>query len=122
MADHATLAVNAAARVDGITLDYGVLSLVEVDRVLGQFHNEGPAVDKIAETIFSFGAYVGEVMVRSAGGVWVTVTDDHPLAGGWPLVQLPDSGLSNPLGKAFKRVENGAGDSIPYFYDVFARG
>jgi hypothetical protein len=33
-----------------------------------------------------------------------------------------DSGdLVNPIGKAFKRVEYGLGENIPYFYDVFAK-
>jgi hypothetical protein len=122
MADHAAVAVAAASEVAGIELDYGVPSLVLVDGILARFHDEGLGPEQVGETVFSLGAYIGEVMIRSAGGSWVTVGADHPLGGGWPLVELPGDTLVNPLGKAFKRVENGEGDSIPYFYEVFVHG
>jgi hypothetical protein len=123
MADHAASAVAATLKVDGIELDYGVSSLTEVDRILGGFHDEGLGAEQIGETIFSFGAYIGEVIVRSAGGSWITVEPGHPMwsANSWPLVKLGQANVTNPMGKAFNRVENGAIDSIPYFYDVFTR-
>ena len=36
----------------------------------------------------------------------------------WPVVALPDGSLVNPIGKAFKRVENGPADSLPYVHSV----
>lgn len=73
--------------------------------------------------MFGFGAYVGEVMIRSAGGSWVTVAPDHPLGAGWqPLVELLGGTLANPLGKAFKRLMNGDTDSIQFFYRTFVAG
>jgi hypothetical protein len=64
MPQHAASAVNAARHVDGIHLDYSVPSLDEVERILGGFHDDHLASTAVAETIFVFGAYVGEVIVR----------------------------------------------------------
>jgi hypothetical protein len=118
MADHGNQAVQAARRVDDVTLDYSVSSLTAVDRILGGFHDEHLSERQIGETIFAFGAYVGEVIVRAVDATWVTVPDDHPLGRGWPMVELAGGALVNPIGKAFKRVGNGASDSIPYFYSA----
>jgi len=123
MAQHADEAVLAAHRVDDRTLDFTVESLTWIEETLGAFHNDGTSSDQIAETLFSFGAYVGEVMVRNnPGGRWVDPPADvAPLAGGWPLVQLQNGQLVNPIGKAFKRVDLGDTESIPYFYSVFTK-
>jgi hypothetical protein len=123
MARHADEAVQGAFRVDHKTLDFTVGSLTWIDETLGAFHNDGTHSDQIAETLFSFGAYVGEVMVRNnPGGRWVDPPDDvAPLAGGWPLVQLQNGQLVNPIGKAFKRVDLGDGENVPYFYSVFTK-
>ena len=67
------------------------------------------------------GAYIGEVIVRSAGASWVTLPDDHPLGGSWPVVRSDDR-LVNPIAKAFKRVQLGAGESIPYVYNALVAG
>jgi hypothetical protein len=122
MADHATVAVQAASSVEGILLDFDVASLSAVDGILGRFHDERLNRDQVGETVFSLGAYIGEVIVRSAGGSWTTVADDHPLGSRWPLVDLPSGRLLNPIGKAFKRLENGEVDSIPYFYSALVEG
>jgi hypothetical protein len=42
------------------------------------------------------------------------------MGGGWPIVQLPGPDhFCNPIGKVFKRVDNGAVDSVVAFYDIF---
>lgn len=117
MARHADIAVRAADRVDGKTLDFSVESLTWIDTSLGEF----PPSNQVAETVFSFGAYVGEVMVRNNPGArWVESPAAGPMAAGWPLVELPGSVLVNPIAKAFKRVDLGEGENIPYFYSVFS--
>ncbi len=72
----------------------------------------------IGETLFRFGAYVGEVMNRAAGSHWVTLPKAHPLAPTWPLVER-HGGLANPIGATFNRVAYGPPESIPYFYEIF---
>lgn len=120
MPDHAELAVAAARNVDAIELDYSVTSLEAVDRILARFHDQRLTPDQIGETVFAVGAYVGEVIVRTAKGRWVDPLEPHPLGGGWPMIELPSGTVVNPVGKAFRRVEN-EGDSIRYFYEVLVR-
>lgn len=122
-AAHAQLAVDAARNVDRIELDYSPQSLAEVDRILGKFHAQKLRADQIGETVFTFGCYVGEVLVRHLGGSWVM-----PERGFWArlglgnsnmmVVQMPNGIVWNPIGKAFKLLENGKEDSVSYFYDV----
>lgn len=116
MAQHAGDMVESVRRVDGVLLDYSVASLELVDRLLGRFYEAGDDPGRMSETIFVFGSYIGEVIVRQADGSWVTVAEDHPMGGGWPLVELGQGELVNPIGKAFKRVRNGSEDSITHFY------
>jgi hypothetical protein len=35
------------------------------------------------------------------------------------VVRRADGQLTNPIGKVFKRIDNGEGDCLPYFYGVF---
>ena len=122
-AAHAQLAVDAARNVDHVQLDYSPQSLVEVDRILGKFHTEGLRADQIGETVFSFGCYVGEVIVRHLGGAW-SMPDQGFLSrlgfgrSNMMVVQMPNGVVWNPIGKAFKRLEHGEGDSVSYLYDV----
>jgi hypothetical protein len=118
MADHAAVAAGAALRVDHIDLDFTANSLAAVDGTLGRFHDEGLTPSQIGETLFSFGAYIGEVIVREQGARWVDLPREHLLGNDWPMVDMPDERFWNPIGKAFKRVENGDQDSVVYFYAV----
>jgi hypothetical protein len=120
---HAAIAVNAARKVSRVELDYSVQSLKELDRVLDGFHRDRADVEAIAETLFTFGCYVGEVFVRNAQGRWVDV-EETPMKNmeQFPIViELPGGSLCNPIGRVFKRVENGLEDSLPYFYEVFGK-
>jgi hypothetical protein len=112
--------VATAARVDGVTLDYTPDSLTAVDGMLERFRSERMSSEAIAETLFGFGCYVGEVMARHAGGRWRDADGREVDLFGFPmLVELPGGEVCNPIGKAFKRVENGTVDSLRYFYQVF---
>ena len=123
MPDHAGTIVAKVMEVDGVDLDYSVQSLVAVDAVLGRFHDGGDDPDRIFETMVRFGAYIGEVMNRTTGSRWVVLPGSHPLnrGGWWPMIQHARR-FANPIGKVRKRVALGAGESIPYFYDVMTSG
>lgn len=112
-------AVDAERNISGVELDYSPASLVRVDEVLDSFRE--PGSDAVAETIFVFGCYVGEVFVRHADYEWV---DNSPETARYtfPLTVYRAAAKThaNPIGKAFKRVDNGAVDSVAYFYQVFA--
>jgi hypothetical protein len=122
-AKHAQWAVEAACSIDHIKLDYSPQSLAEVDRIVGGFHAEGLRVDQIAETVFSLGCYVGEVLVRNHGGVWKMPADTampEQLKAHCNLMVVvwPDGSIWNPIGKTFKLLENGMCDSAAYWYRV----
>ena len=112
-----------AQRVSGVSLDYSVESLAAVDALIEGFRAQGVTEERFAETLFGFGCYVGEVMVRHAGGSWTSSTGtaleayaSYPL-----LVSLPPENLSNPIGKVFKAFRNGQADSVVTFYDAMTR-
>ncbi|SMQ67690.1 hypothetical protein SAMN06295943_1225 [Agreia sp. VKM Ac-1783] len=110
--------VAVARSVSGIDLDYSVDSLEQVDSLIAGFRAQGVTEERFAETLFGFGCYVGEVMVRHAGGVWTTSAGTALEAyASFPLlVSLPPQNLSNPIGKVFKAFRNGEADSITHFY------
>lgn len=111
-------AVEAALKVSGINLDYSPASLHHVDAILDGFRK--PGSDVMAETIFVFGCYLGEVMVRNAGYVWVDTPTDLARHLGALTVHHPDTDShANPISKAFKRVDYGEPDNLTYFYRVF---
>jgi hypothetical protein len=113
--------VAAAAEISGVKLDYSVASLEEVDRIIEGLRQDGCTSDQVGETLFGFGCYLGEVLVRQAGGQWRNAADTSMADfAGFPLVvQLGDDSFCNPIGKTFKRLENGEEDNLPYFYRVF---
>jgi hypothetical protein len=113
--------VVATADISGVDLDYSVVSLKAVDEIVEELRKEGCTSDQIAETLFGFGCYVGEVFVRQAGGKWRKAAETSMAKfAGFPLVvELEDESICNPIGKVFKRLENGEEDSLPYFYQVF---
>ncbi len=120
---HAEAMVALAARIDNETLDFSVESLRWVDATLFEFHRDGVQVNDIAETLFGFGAYIGEVFVQNnPGAQWVNAPESGPFAGAWPLISMGPDHLVNPIGKAFKRVQYGLGEDLLYFYDFSAKG
>ncbi|SUA02982.1 Uncharacterised protein [Mycolicibacterium fortuitum] len=118
-AELAQRAVDAAFNVDGIELDYSPSSLERVDVILEGFRE--PGSDAVAETVFVFGCYIGEVLVRNAGYEWVdTPTELARNLGPLTVRRTATTTHASPIWKAFKRVDNGDTDSVTYFYQVFA--
>ena len=118
----ADVIVPAALEISGATLDFTPGSLAEVDRIVEQMRSDGVPLEQIAETLFSFGCYVGEVLVRHAGARWRKAADT-PMAAwsGSPIVlQLGPRNFCNPIDKVFKRFANGTEDDLSHFYSVFA--
>jgi hypothetical protein len=115
--------VRSAAEISGATLDYSVESLKLVDDIIEGFRQDGCKSDQIGETLFAFGCYVGEIFVRQAGGKWVTTAGTSmERMSGFPLaVETGKDSATNPIGKVFKRLENGEGDDLPYYYQVFSK-
>jgi hypothetical protein len=110
----------ATLRISGVELDYSRESLTRVDAVIEDLRSGGPPAEQIAETLFGFGCYVGEVMVRRGGGRWdaPTGTDEEAFAGYPLIVRFPAGGWANPIHKVFRRYREGEEHQLLYFYDV----
>lgn len=99
----------------GHDLPFTLASARDVDAFLGEIRHQEGGSDYLAELVFKFGAYLGELLVRHAGGRWVEPPTE---IGGWPGIELPDGTFADPIGKAFKRVDNGSEDAVQSFVDV----
>ena len=115
---HAALCVSAALVIYDIDLDYTSESLRVVDDILGHMHQGGAAMERMAELLFAFGCYVGEVFVHQERGRWCRA-EGTPLeeGAGFPLIlQLGPERYCNPIGKVFKRLAVGAEHGLWRFY------
>ncbi|MFF1538865.1 hypothetical protein ACFVWL_02260 [Microbacterium sp. NPDC058269] len=112
-ASHAEQFVTSMEEFEGIRLDYSRNSLLSVDTLLGSFEEGGS--DAVATSVFEAGCYVGEVFVRHHGYAWVDVGDSSDLFDFRMVITGPHGNYANPIGRAFKRVENGPEDSVSAF-------
>ncbi|MFG2555609.1 hypothetical protein [Streptomyces sp. NPDC048581] len=101
-----------------LPLDYSVASLRVVDFLIEGLRKGGAGREQVRDTLFGLGAYVGEVLVRRAGAVWVDFDADQRTYFGQPFgVRMPDGRIWNPLGKVHNRFElGGPGESLQTFY------
>ena len=110
-----------AKGVSGVDFDFSVASLAALDGLLGSF--EKPGSDATAETVLGAGFYVGEVLVRQHGYRWIALDDSVAQLFGFRVAVVSPTGTyANPLGKAFKRVEQGEADSVAFFVQAELAG
>jgi hypothetical protein len=117
----ADVAVNVTRNVAGIELDFSPASLQRVDELITGFRAEGHTAETMNETICLFGCYLGEVIIQNHGGQWKLAADTayRKVAPADMLVlETPNKAVWNPLGKAFRLLENGMEDSLAFFYGV----
>ncbi|MEV7994983.1 hypothetical protein AB0O67_24655 [Streptomyces sp. NPDC086077] len=101
-----------------LPLDYSVPSLRVVDFLIDGLRKGGAEHEQVRDALFGLGAYVGEVLVRRAGAVWVDFDADQRSYFGHPVgVRMPDGRVWNPLGKVHNRFDlGGPGESLRTFY------
>ncbi len=91
-----------------LPLDFSVASLRVVDFLIDGLRKGRRERAEIAGTLFGLGAYVGEVLVRRAGAVWVDFDGEQREFFGQPVgVRMPDGRFWNPLGKVVNCLEQG---------------
>ncbi|MEV3860484.1 hypothetical protein AB0J38_40030 [Streptomyces sp. NPDC050095] len=100
-----------------LPLDYSVASLRVVDFLIDGLRKGSSGPEQADRVLFGLGAYVGEVLVRRAGAVWVDFDEVQQAyfrqcAG----VRMPDGRVWNPLGKVVNRYVAGAEESLQTFY------
>ncbi|MGW5422799.1 hypothetical protein [Streptomyces sp. NPDC003943] len=108
--------VTARAR---LPLDYSVASLAVVDRLIDGLRRGTAQRRDVAGPLLDLGAYVGEVLVRQAGALWVDLPADHPVRSAFEhpvAVRMPDGRLWNPLGRTVNRFEIGPQESLRTYY------
>ncbi|WP_367321196.1 hypothetical protein [Streptomyces sp. HUAS ZL42] len=118
MRPHAAQFVARVTARHRLPLDYSVASLRIVDRLLDGLRKGGADRERADRTLFGLGAYVGEVLVRRAGAVWVDFDADQRGYFRQPVgVRMPDGRVWNPLGKVVNRFEaGGPEESLQTFY------
>ncbi|MBA2948953.1 hypothetical protein [Streptomyces himalayensis] len=109
--------VTAAPATRRLPLDYSVASLRLVDFLVDGLRKGGRERARVAETLFGLGAYVGEVMVRRTGAVWVDLDESQRAYFGQPVgVRMPDGRVWSPLSRVVNRFEVGPEESLQTFY------
>lgn len=100
-----------------VPLDYSVNSLRVVDGIVQGLQGGNPDQKQLSDALFGFGAYLGEVLVRKAGGTWVDFDEREREMFGQPVgVRMPDGRVWNPLGRVVNRFHGGPEDSLQNFY------
>ncbi|MBQ0985019.1 hypothetical protein KBZ10_10925 [Streptomyces sp. F63] len=118
MGRHAALFVVRATTGNRLPLDFSVASLRIVDFVIDGLRKAGAAQEETPRrTLLGLGAYVGEVLVRRAGAVWVDFDTEERAYFRQPVgVRMPDGRSWNPLGKVVNRYDMGPEESLQTFY------
>ena len=113
----AAVAVQVAALVHQVELDYSPASLDKVDARVLTFKAGGTSRDSLRKTLLVFGCYFGEVLVRHQGFSWDTASaTERGLSGTAFGLRAPNGGFWNPIGKLHKLATNGAEDSTAAMY------
>ncbi|MEV8017672.1 hypothetical protein AB0O76_15300 [Streptomyces sp. NPDC086554] len=117
MPEHAARFVARASARGRLPLDYSVASLRIVDSLVEGLRAGNPERNRVEVVLFGLGAYVGEVLVRRAGAVWVDLDDSRRAWFGQPVgVRMRDGRIWNPLGRVVNRFELGPDESLQTFY------
>jgi hypothetical protein len=105
------------------SLDFTQDSLEGVERILGKIHNAGlygsgsakPSEEELAVLSKMWGTYIGEVIRRHYGGQWSQGED------GTLSLSIGEAKGVFPIAKARKRVVDGAGDNIRYYFSSMVK-
>ena len=119
---HADLCVMAAKEVAGCELDYTDKSLHLLDDIIQGMRVDGLRIKDVGETLFTFGCYVGEVLVRHCEGEWCKVEEESirglsvfPL-----IIKVGSKEVVDPISQVFNRLETGRKYSLPKFYQALS--
>ncbi len=128
MQAYADDAVNLAQERFGIHLDYSEASIAHVEEILDHFHKSipqgfvkkllkrSPTPAEVEQVAKMFGGYTGEVMRRHLGGEWTLDSgiDSEPTI----TLAFSNEAKVFPPSKVYKRLMNGEGDGVPFYYHV----
>lgn len=109
--------VDHATARNRLPLDFSVASLRVVDFLIDGLRKGDRERAALGGALFGLGAYVGEVLVRRAGAVWVDFdASQREFFGQAVGVRMPDGRVWSPLGKVLNRFDLGKEESLQTFY------
>jgi Family of unknown function (DUF6278) len=118
-AEIAAMTVPVVQENYGVTLDYSPGSLTKLDGIVDDLRRD-QRFEAVQTLLFSMGCYVGEVLVRHAGGRWRT-TEELGMGKSSPIaVEMPDGRGCNPVARVYRRFQKGRGDSLAAFFQLVA--
>ena len=101
----------------GYQADHTLESLKEIDRFFDEQSGPGGLLsEQRGQRMFGLGAYIGDVLIRTYGGHWIT-DDQDPQGELNVAVRLDDGSMVWPVQRAIKRYQSGPEDGI-YIYGV----
>lgn len=111
--------------LEKITLDYSIRSFIEIDKFFnknckdGKAVKNGPLSKNLGVILFSFGAYIGETIIKVVpDSAWVP-DEIEPNNEVKVSVKLSNGTIIWPVQRVIKRFRDGSSDSIyPYGYEV----
>jgi hypothetical protein len=114
--------LTAEAKWD-VRLDFSEESIEGVENLLAELHNvlkapstpsdPKPTDQQVRNMVLLWGTYLGEVFRRHHGGKWLNT----PIGDQGPVLRVElGSHQVFPLSKVNKRILNGPGDSVAFFY------
>ena len=120
-AEIAALAVPFAEQNYGLALDYSVASLGHVDGIIEDLRRD-QRFEVLQPVLFSLGCYVGEVLVRHAGGRWRRADElGAGTAAVSPIaVEMPDGRSCSPVGRVYRRFQRGRDHGVVSFFSSLA--
>ncbi|MBS0190797.1 MAG: hypothetical protein U0573_02755 [Phycisphaerales bacterium] len=116
--ERAAAAVEAARQLGDAELDYSLESVRYVEQTLAEFHKEGLRSNTHPNTVWAIACYLGEVIVRQAGGEWIwgrDFPDKFPGPPELPYVRLPGDVTISTFGKVAGRLDGDDGDNVEFF-------
>ena len=124
-------AVDHAKTSAGVTLDYSLESIRQVEAilqelyeamprgVLGRLFHKGPSADDVATVCNMYGGYLGEVVRRSGGGEWALDTEGAP--GEKAVCLRKGDKRVCPPAKVYERLTNGEADNVWSYFQVLIK-
>ena len=116
---HTGSAILTAATKWELYLDFSEKSLDGVEEVLGHMHQsmkaagQRPTEEQLRSAALAWGVYVGEVLRRNLGGRWVNT----PMPPQGNVLRLKSDRFEMyPARKVEKRLTEGPGDAIPFYF------
>ena len=122
-AEIAALVVPFVEQNYGVRLDYSAESLRTLDGIVDDLRRD-QRFEALQTLLFSMGCYVGEVLVRHAGGRWRSAQDlgEGAVSSSPIAVEMPDGRGCNPVGRVYRRFQKGREDSLPVFFAAMTGG